>query len=707
MANISSRAASRRTLTLRMLVLGITSVLSLIVLALCANLLWSAYQQYSTAERIHEVQRISDTLVKSGDDWDDERVMTINAMRDPGPISDAAMAEIRKHRADAEATFAKGVAMLKAMKGFKDQGDSLARTEEAKPKMASYRTALDANMAKPLNGRDPKLLTSWFNDMGAYISRTQLIRTRLEQSTVDIDGLFGILIGIEQTAWTGGEFLNREWFMMDAALDSGRPLSADEQGQSGGFRGRVEQALSLLRNYTIADNAPEEFSKEVERVDEQIIAPFNKRRAALLSASVKGGAYGITSDDWYKEVDRAHDALMGIAQKAQAAMARRANDLSGQAMWMMAQAGIVTLVGLLMAATGIWVAVARVSRPLSHITTAMTEIANGEKNAEVPFLDRGDEVGAMAQALDIFKQAAIEKDRLEVEQESQRVAQQQRQGRIENMIVGFDRQMQEVLNAVSSAATELQATAESMSGAAEETSRQATTVAAASEQASANVQTVAAAAEELAASVQEVGSQAVQSAQIAQNAVKQAAETDGKIDSLSDAVKKIGEVARLINDIASQTNLLALNATIEAARAGEAGKGFAVVASEVKNLASQTAKATEEISGQIGMVQAATSEVIQAITAVRNSISETNAVAASIASAVEEQSATTTEIAANTNQAASGTSEVSRNIEGMTIVASQTGAAANQVLSSASGLAQQAETLRKSVADFFEQVRAA
>jgi methyl-accepting chemotaxis protein len=218
---------------------------------------------------------------------------------------------------------------------------------------------------------------------------------------------------------------------------------------------------------------------------------------------------------------------------------------------------------------------------------------------------------------------------------------------------------------------------------------------------------VAAAAEELAASVQEVGSQASQSSHIAQNAVRQAAETDGKIDGLSDAVKKIGEVARLINDIASQTNLLALNATIEAARAGEAGKGFAVVASEVKNLASQTAKATEEISSQIAMVQTATSEVIQAITTVRNSIAETNTVAASIAAAVEEQSATTKEIAANTNQAANGTSEVSRNIEGMTVVASQTGAAANQVLSSASGLAEQAETLRRNVADFFEKVRAA
>jgi methyl-accepting chemotaxis protein len=438
-----------------------------------------------------------------------------------------------------------------------------------------------------------------------------------------------------------------------------------------------------------------------------LVLPFGKSRAAVLAVSVKDGAYSVSGDDWFKQVDRVHGQLMGITAKGQAAMGRRADDLSANALWQMGQAGIMTLLGLLMAFAGIWVAVARVSRPLNRITTAMSSIAAGDKDAQVPFLDRSDEVGAMAQALDLFKRAALEKERLEEEQAALALAEKNRQQRMEETIRSFDGQMQEVLHAVSSAATELQATAESMSSAAEETSRQATSVAAASEEASVNVQTVAAAAEELAASVQEVGSQASQSSQIAQNAVRQAAETDGKIDGLSDAVKKIGEVARLINDIASQTNLLALNATIEAARAGEAGKGFAVVASEVKNLASQTAKATEEISSQIAMVQTATAEVISAITTVRNSIAETNTVAASIAAAVEEQSATTKEIAANTNQAANGTSEVSRNIEGMTIVASQTGAAANQVLSSASGLSQQAETLRRNVAEFFEKVRAA
>jgi len=704
---MSQARKSQRTLTLRALVLGITSVLGVIVLALCANMLWDAVQQYKVAQRILDVQRVGAILVKSGDEWDEERSAIIMALRDSPKASAATIDKIRKHREAADAHFAQGVAALRKTAGFTDQEIVIGRSEEMRPKMAAFHKAIEANLAKPLAERDPKLLPEWFTEMGSFISRTQQVRTRLEQATVHIDGIYGILVAVGQYAWTAGEFTNREWFVMDGAIDNKRPMTGDEQAMAGLFRGRVEQAMSLLRGYVIADNTPEEFRKEIDRVDQQFVLPFGKTRAGVLAASVKDGAYSTDSDGWFKQVDRVHDELMGITAKGQAAMSRHADDLSAQAMWQIAQSSIVTLLGLLMALAGIWVAMARVSRPLNNITHAMSSIAAGDKATEVPYLERSDEVGAMAKALDIFKRGAIEKERLEEEQAALAMAEKSRQQRMEETIRLFDGQMQDVLHAVSNAATELQATAEGMSSAAEETSRQATSVAAASEEASVNVQTVAAAAEELAASVQEVGSQASQSSHIAQNAVRQAAETDGKIDGLSDAVTKIGEVARLINDIASQTNLLALNATIEAARAGEAGKGFAVVASEVKNLASQTAKATEEITSQIAMVQTATADVIQAITTVRNSIAETNTVAASIAAAVEEQSATTKEIAANTNQAANGTSEVSRNIEGMTIVASQAGAAANQVLSSASGLSQQAETLRRNVADFFEKVRAA
>ena len=270
----------------------------------------------------------------------------------------------------------------------------------------------------------------------------------------------------------------------------------------------------------------------------------------------------------------------------------------------------------------------------------------------------------------------------------------------------FETSVKAVVETVSSGATEMQGSAQTMASTAEETSRQATAVAAAAEQASANVQTVASAAEELSNSIQEISRQVAQSNAIARNAVDEAKKTNDKVRGLAEAANKIGEVVKLITDIASQTNLLALNATIEAARAGEAGKGFAVVASEVKSLANQTAKATEEIAGQIGAIQSATGEAVEAIQGIGSTIGQISEIATAIASAVEEQGAATREIAGNVQQAASGTREVTHNIGGVTQAAGETGESATQVLNAAGELSRQAETLRGQVEEFLREVRA-
>lgn len=270
--------------------------------------------------------------------------------------------------------------------------------------------------------------------------------------------------------------------------------------------------------------------------------------------------------------------------------------------------------------------------------------------------------------------------------------------------VKFAEEVKNVVEMVSSASTELQTSAQSMSATAEETNRQSAAVAAAAEQATTNVQTVASATEELSASLGEVGRQVTESATIAKNAVEDARATNEKVQGLSDAANKIGEVVDLINDIASQTNLLALNATIEAARAGDAGKGFAVVASEVKSLASQTAKATEDIAGQVNAIQDATNQAVAAIQGIDQTIGQISDIAATIAAAVEEQNTATQEIAENVQQAATGTREVSNNISGVTQAATETGEASSEVLSAASELSQQSEKLREQVSTFMTEV---
>jgi methyl-accepting chemotaxis protein len=348
-----------------------------------------------------------------------------------------------------------------------------------------------------------------------------------------------------------------------------------------------------------------------------------------------------------------------------------------------------------------------VSRPITAMVEAMKNLASGNTDTAIPAQGRKDEVGAMAGAVQVFKDNMITAARLEAEQKAEQERKEQRQKAVDGYIQDFDKSVGGVLEMVASASTELESTAKSMSATAGTAQQQSTAVAAASEQASTNVQTVASAAEELSSSISEISRQVAESTRITSQAVTETEKTDAQIQGLADAAQRIGDVVKLINDIAGQTNLLALNATIEAARAGEAGKGFAVVASEVKSLANQTAKATEEISAKIAEMQSATSLSVQAVQGIGQTIGRINEIATTIASAVEEQGAATQEIARNVQQASAGTAEVSTNIVGVTKAANDTGAASTQVLGAAGELSKQSESLRGQVDAFLSKIRAA
>jgi methyl-accepting chemotaxis protein len=348
-----------------------------------------------------------------------------------------------------------------------------------------------------------------------------------------------------------------------------------------------------------------------------------------------------------------------------------------------------------------------VSSGIASIVKPMQALGNGDLTAQVPHRGETTEIGAMANTLQVFKEALIAKKAADEAAAVDAEAKIERGRRVDGITRDFESLIGEIVETVSSASTELEASAGTLTSTAERAQKLTTAVAVASEEASTNVQSVASATEEMASSVNEISRQVQESARMAGDAVDQARKTNDRVSELSKAASRIGDVVELINNIAGQTNLLALNATIEAARAGEAGRGFAVVASEVKALAEQTAKATGEIGQQITGIQAATQESVNAIKEISGTIEKLSEISSTIAAAVEEQGAATQEISRNVQQAAQGTQQVSANITDVQRGASETGSASSQVLSAAQMLAGDSNRLKLEVGKFLTSVRAA
>ncbi len=370
--------------------------------------------------------------------------------------------------------------------------------------------------------------------------------------------------------------------------------------------------------------------------------------------------------------------------------------------------GIAILVIAMVSGGIAWMIGGSISRPLGQLGDRMRGLADGKLDGDIPGIERGDEVGAMAATVQIFKDNALRIRGLEkVEAETQGRAAAERRAAMENIANDFERSVKGIVSSVATAAKGMQTTAQSMTATASDASARAATVGAASDSASNNVGTVAAAAEELSSSVTEISRQVTRSSEIASKAVGDAERTNATVQVLSTGAEKIGEVVKLIHSIAAQTNLLALNATIEAARAGESGRGFAVVASEVKALANQTAKATEEISAQVAAMQSSTSDAVLSIGGITETIAQMSEITISIATSVDQQGEATREIARNIQSVAAGSTEISAHIGGVTTAAAATGLAASDVLANARELDNQSGMLRNAVDEFLAKVRAA
>jgi methyl-accepting chemotaxis protein len=481
-------------------------------------------------------------------------------------------------------------------------------------------------------------------------------------------------------------------------------------------KNRTEQILQsamsehdkVWRDYQrmIAAGEEQRLAGDITKNWDSFIASWNKVEE-LTHKGDRDGANALNSTELVTGIGKMRDAIQAAldfnAKGGDAAAQHGADIYDSARYWIIAALAAAVVfscaIGLLI--------ISGVSAPISAMTEAMKRLAAHDLKTEIVGVGRKDEIGAMAGAVQIFKDNMIETDRLTATQKAEQAVKEKRAATLDMLTQNFEAKVRELVGAVSTASREMETTARSMTATAQEANQQSLSVASATEQASSNVQTVATASEELSSSIQEIARQVAQSSTIARKAVEDAKRTDATVQELATGAQKIGEVVNLIQSIASQTNLLALNATIEAARAGEAGKGFAVVASEVKALANQTAKATDEISGQVGHIQDSTKQAVEAIRGIAQTIDEISQIATAIASAVEQQGSATKEIARNVQEAAHGTQEVASNIARVKDASAATGAAASEVLGAAGGLAQQAQTLSREVDTFLGDVKAA
>jgi len=471
---------------------------------------------------------------------------------------------------------------------------------------------------------------------------------------------------------------------------------------------KAEFGWATVKKFFPGSTMPPRLREALEKGDRLYIDRVVAEQTRLLKLLLAGGKPEIGASQWRPVVDAGYAAILGVADTAlELAREHAQGDRSraGAALWTQsALLGLAVVVGL-----GLNLLVSgRVTRPLIIIRDRMAALAGGNLDIDAPYTDRGDEIGGLAKTMATFRDTMAETERLrrdQVEQEKRQA--ETRRAELQMLADRFNAAVGGIVEKVAATASELQAAALTLTASAEHTSQQSISVAAASTEASSNVASVASATEELSASVVEISRQVGQSAAIASKAVTEAGQTNERVKGLAFAADKIGSIVELINQVAGKTNLLALNATIEAARAGEAGKGFAVVAAEVKLLADQTAKATAEISAQIGAMQDASSNAADAIQGIGATIESMNDIAAQIANSVSMQGEATGEIARSVREASRGTAAVSSNISGVSQAASESNAASARVLASASELSREAELLRAEVAKFLNTVRAA
>ncbi|HEY2137863.1 MAG TPA: HAMP domain-containing methyl-accepting chemotaxis protein [Xanthobacteraceae bacterium] len=684
---------------------AIATTAIVIVLMLVARA-WDSWQRLADTSRIEAVADASRFAFKAMHNLRTDRASTFRTLKAEGAIEPAVATYIARIR-EVELPALNSAAGLAASIDFADRQTLLPALQQSIKTFTALENESWEAFSKPPASRRDTLVKDYMDESGKLIDTLDKMSSRMFAAVKFSDAVIDQLMAMKQVAWIVRNQGGEASLMISNGMVAGH-LAPDGQAKYASFVGGTQAAWDTLESLAFGTPLPARLDQAMAEAKKNYFgAEYTAMRDRMFAAVRDGKKAELTASEWAPVTVGHLASLLTVAESALDAAKEHAEGLHAAAL-----SDLVTQLFMLAAAIAFAIGSTiivrrRVIDPLRTLKDAMLKVAGGDLTVEAPFSDRGDEMGELAGALGTFKQNAVEKARIEDDQRNRHSQATQRQQTIEASIVEFEHQIREGLKSLTDAAGQMRNTSDGMSAVSQQTNTQVKTAAQASEEASANVQTVAAASEQLSASIADISRQVVHAAGIAGRAVEETRETDGTVRGLAETAERIGEVVKLISDIAGQTNLLALNATIEAARAGEAGKGFAVVASEVKSLANQTAKATEEISAQIAAVQKVTKDAMEAIKGIGTTIGEVSTVATSIASAVEEQGAATQEITRNTQGAARRTKDASNNIAGVSSGADATREAAQNVKSAADTLGVRAEQLRGHVTDFLAKIRAA